>query len=399
VRAGALLLLLTAAGAQERSYEDEIAAGRSALEAGRFDEALVSFQRASALRPDDWRSHTYRSLTLIQIAQGTADPHEREARLMGAERVAGDLVKQGIVEFHDPLYRFLRGLVLSVSGQYGKAYDILTQALRAPQEKFDRYEEIDLQASLQRARSVSAIQVAVLLIARGKFEEAENLLKIAVAGLPKGDPEWARLHRVYAAVSENLDRIDEAIGHLRSCLELSKDIPEAVDELTATIALVYLNHEETEKARAVLSEARKDSEQPDLVLARASLVAKDALRERGARLDEAMAYVKEAMSSCPPERRYWLVLVYRNLLLSKVGPNEAQTPEGRALIEEALAIFLKEIERRPECPPLYFAVYRCYKLLGNTEEELRYQDLHATRKREFRSMDQYDYRGWPRCGS
>lgn len=172
-----------------------------------------------------------------------------------------------------------------------------------------------------------------------------------------------------------------------------------VQELTATIAVIHIVHEEVEKGRAVLAEAPKDSRQPDLVAARCTLVVKDALRERGERLDEAMTVLREAMRSAAAENVYRLALLYRDVLLTRIGPREAQTPEGRALLEEAIAIFQREIELRPECPPLYFAIYRCYKLLGDAEQERRYQDLHEGKKKEFEHQEKYDQNGHPRCGN
>jgi hypothetical protein len=182
-------------------------------------------------------------------------------------------------------------------------------------------------------------------------------------------------------------------------MELTKHDPVAVEELTATIALIHLVHEEIDKGRAVLAELPEDSTQPDVVAARCTLVMKDALRDRGDRLDEGLAYVKELLRSHPADTAYRLVLIYRTLLDAKVGPREAQTAEGRALLEEAIPIYKREIDRRPECPPLYFALYRIYKLLGNAEEERRYQDLHERKKKDFEHQEKYDQRGWPRCGN
>lgn len=394
-----LLLLAAAAAAQGRPYEAEIVAGREAFEASKYTEALTCFKRAAALRPGDWRGHTYESLTLIQLAQGTNDARRREAMLIEAERAAGELVKNGIADFHDPIYRFVRGLIYSLSGDHGKAYVVLNEALRSPREKFTPYEEIELYRSVQRALSVCATQIAMQLIARGQFERAEIELGTAAKGIPEGDPERPRLERLFAAVCENLGKIDKAVEHLQTCIKLSKDDPEVVDELTGTVAMIYINHEDTDKGRAVLDQSSKGSHQPDLVVARCTLAVKDALRERGKKIDEAMAYLRDQMRASPPERLYGLVLLYRDLVLSKVGQREAQTPEGKTLLEEAIPVFLREIDRRPECPPLYFALYRCYKLLGNEEEERRYQDLHERKKKEFEHMDKYDHRGWPRCGA
>jgi tetratricopeptide (TPR) repeat protein len=399
VRTAALLLLAAFAAAQARPDDAEIAAGRKAFEAGNYDEAVACFARARALAPDDWRGHAYQSLTLIQQAQGDTSRRRREVLLREAELIAGELVKRDLVDFHDPLYRLIKGLVYSLEGDHGKAYTVLGEALRAPREKFAPYDEIELHKMVQRAFAVSAIRVALHLITQGKFQQAEIELENASRGLPEDDPERRMLERLFAAVSENVNKLDKAIAHLRTCIELSKADPVAVEELTGTIALIYLNHEEIEKGREVLAEAPKESRQVDVVVARCTLACKDALRERGTRLDEAMAYVREAMRSCPPENVYRLVVIYRDLLLTKVGIREAQTPEGQALLKEAIPILEREIDRRPECPQLYFALYRIHKLLGNAEQERRYQDLHDRKKKDFEHLEKYDQHGWPRCGN
>ncbi len=399
MRTAALLLLAVAAAAQGRPDDAEIAAGRRAFEASSYDEAIACFARARVLDPDDWRGHVFQSLTLVQQAQGGTGTRRREDLLREAELIAGELVKRDLVDFHDPLYRFIKGLVYSIEGDDGKAYATLGEALRAPREKFAPYEEIELHRMVQRAFAVSGTRVALRLITLGQFEKAEIELETAARGLPEDDPERRLLERLFAAVSESLGKLDEAVGHLRNCIEMSSNNPVAVEELTGTIALIYLTHEEIEKGRAVLAEAPKDSRQADLVAARCMLACKDALRERGTRLDEAMAYVREAMRSYSPEHVYRLVLLYRDLLLTKVGMREAQTPEGQALLKEAIPIFRREIDRRPECPQLYFVLYRVYKLLGDAEQERRYQDLHERKKKDFEHQEKYDQHGWPRCGT
>jgi tetratricopeptide (TPR) repeat protein len=397
VRTLALLLLAAAASAQGRPADADIAAGRDAFDAGKYTDAITCFARARLADPRDWRGHAYTSLTLLQQAM-----RETGARRLDlareAERVAGELVKLDLCDFHDPLYRFIKGLVCSLEGDDAKAYVTLSEALRSPPEKFAMYEEVELHRQVQRAYAVCGIRVAGILLAAGRFELAETEMTKAGALLPEDDPERARFERVFAAVSENLNKIDKAIAHLRACIALSKD-PAVVDELTGTIALIHINNEQLEKGREVLAQASKESRQPELVAARCTLIVRDALREGGARLDEALSQLRDAMLPYPPEQVYRLVLLYRDLLLTRVGMREAQTPEGQALLKDALPIFLREIERRPECPPLYFAVYRVYKLLGDAEQERRYQDLHERRKKEFEQLDKYDQYGRPRCGN
>lgn len=397
MRPTALLLLCVAAAAQGRPADGDIAAGRQAFDEGKYGDAITCFARARLVDPLDWRGHAYTSLTLIQQAMRETGVR-RQDLVREAERVGGELVKLDLCDFHDPLYRFIKGLVSSIEGNDTRAYVIFGEALKAPPEKFARYEEVELFRQLQRACAVCGIRVAGILLAAGRFELAETEMEKAAALLPKDDPERARFERVFAAVSENVNKIDKAVAHLRACIALSKD-PAAVDELTGTIALIYINHEELEKGREVLAHASKESRQPELVAARCTLLVRDALREGGARLDEAMSQLRDAMRPYPQEQVYRLVLLYRDLLLTRVGAREAQTPEGQALLKEAVPILLREIERRPECPPLYFALYRVFKLLGDAEQERRYQDLHERRKQEFESLDKYDQYGRPRCGN
>lgn len=398
MKPAALLLLAAAALAQGRPDQAEIEAGRAAFDAAKYDDALACFVRACALDPQDWRGHAYQSLTLVQLAMGDSDPRRREGLLREAESVGGDLVKRNLVEFHDPLYRFIRGIVLSVQGDDAKAYAVLGDALRAPREKFAPYDEIELHRMVARAFAVSAIHVALRFITQGQFEQAEIELENAARYLPEDDSEQRMLQRLFAATSESLSKVDKAVGHLRKCIELSKGDQPAIDELMGTIAVIYLTHEEIDEGRKVLEEAPKDSRQPDLVAARCTLVAKEALRDP-AKLDDGISYLRAAMRTYPPENVYRLVLLYRDLLFTKVGQREAATPEGKALLDEAIPIFKREVDRRPECPPLYFALYRIYKFLGDGEQERRYQDLYERKKKDFEHQERYDQHGWPRCGN
>jgi tetratricopeptide (TPR) repeat protein len=390
------LLLLAAAARAQGPHDAEILAGRQAFEARKYEEAIACFRRAAAINPADWRGHAYESLALLQLAMVEPDRNEREALLREAERVAGELVKRNLLEFHDPLYRLVRGLSQYIQGDYARAHATLAEALRTPSQKFARYAEIDLHRSVQRAFSLAAMRIAQRLVAAGRFEEAEIELGNAAKGIPDDDPERPALERLLAAVAENLSKYDKAVAHLRKCIELRKDDAATVHELTGTIALIYLLREEYDKGRAVLDEAPKDSRQPDLVVARCTLIVKEALRDRS-RLDAAIASLKATMRSHPPEYVYRLALLYRDLVFAKVGQQEVGTPEGRALLDEAMAIFKREIERRPECPQLYYALYRAYKLLGDAEQERRYQELHELKKKELDRLEKYDERGAPRC--
>jgi tetratricopeptide (TPR) repeat protein len=269
--------------------------------------------------------------------------------------------------------------------------------VRAPRDKFRRYDEINLRGLADRAFAISGIEYGTSLIMLGGFEEADVVLEEAARYLPDNDPERRVVERLLAVTAERLGKREKAVAHIRTCIALSKSDAWTVQELLATITLIELTAEDLEAGRKALAEAPADSRHPDVVAARCTLVTKEALRDM-TRLDEAIGHVREAMRSHPPDDTYRLVRLYKDLVLTKVGAREAQTPEGKALLEEAIGICKHEIDLRPECPPLYFAVYRMYKLLGNAEQEIRYQELHERKKKEWEHKEKYDQRGRPRCG-
>jgi tetratricopeptide (TPR) repeat protein len=395
-RAVLALLLGTVAHAQERPADAEIALGRAAFDAGEYQEALARFARAAEIDPDDWRGYACHALTLVRQAAAEPDHRRREGVLREAERVAGILVKRRLIEFHDPLYRFVQGIVLQVGGEDAKAREALSDALRAPRERYARYEEIGFRRMVERAFAISSLRIGWRHVAAGRFEDADTELKIAARYLPAGDPEQSRLERLLAAAAEALGRRDEAVAHVRRAIDLAKDARE-VDELRGTIAMIHLASEDFEKARAALAEARADSRHPEIVAARCTLLAKEALRER-TKLDDALAAVRDAFRACPPEDAYRIAMAFVDLVLAKVGPREAATPDGRALLEEAAGISKRQIELRPECPPPYHALSRIHALLGDAEEARRLEGLHESRKRDWAHQEKYDHRGRPRCG-
>ena len=382
--------------AQPRRNDADIAAGRRLFETGKLDEAMKHFARAQALEPDDWRGYAYVSMTLLQKAATEKDRRRRLGLLDEAQKVAAVLVKRGLVDLRDPLYKFIRGVALSLSGEDSKAYYEMKAALRSPASAFARYEEIELRSNVRRSYGVAALAIAARLINVAKFEDADTELAEAGKYIPEDDPNRARHQRLTAVVSEHLSQIDRAVEHLRNCIRLSGDAPEVRDELLGVIAMIYLNNERIEEGRRVLEEeADKKSNHRDLVAARCTLHYKVALRERGEALDEALRYFRKVIATYPVEERYRLVDQFVALVLAKVGP--AQVEQEKSLLEEAIDMALPEIERRPECPSLYYGLYRIYKLLGDTKQEIRYQALHERKKKDWEHKEMYDASGRPRC--
>ena len=83
------------------------------------------------------------------------------------------------------------------------------------------------------------------------------------------------------------------------------------------------------------------------------------------------------------------------LILEKVGPRDAD--KERALLDSAVRLAKIEIDRRPECPSLYFFLHRIYKLLGKENLAIHYQDLHARKKDEYDRKEHCDELGRPLC--
>jgi tetratricopeptide (TPR) repeat protein len=392
-----LCALCTRAGAQ--GYVDEIKAGRRHYEAGRFDEALPHFARARTLDPDDWRGHAWQIFTLIEQARGAEDQARRLALLREAEAVTSVLVKRKLVLFQDPLYKFALGIVHDLRGDQAKAFDFFQQAYRAPRDRFPRYREIQLRPNVERAFAMASVQLATWLIMRGgsrQFERADRLLEEAARLLPQDDPERILLERQLAVVSENLQHHEKAIGHLRRCIELIKDDPQTAQELTAAIALIYFNTEQFENGAKVLKELPPDCQHPEVIAARATAHYKQGMAAPdGEEMATAIAHHREGIRKLAVRDRNRLVVPFVELVLEKVGPRDVE--KERALLREAEQMAKREIDIRPECPSLYFHLYRLYRLLGKENLAIHYQELHKQKKEEYSDKDHYDDRGRPRC--
>ncbi|MHC4163498.1 MAG: tetratricopeptide repeat protein, partial [Planctomycetota bacterium] len=222
------------------------------------------------------------------------------------------------------------------------------------------------------------------------------LLEEAARLLPQDDPDRILLERQSAVVSENLQRYDKAIQHLRRCIELTKGDPRAVQGITGAIAMIYFDSEKFEKGAKVLQELPPDCKHPEVIAARAMAHYKQAIAAPdGEEMDAALAHHREAIQKLAVRDRNRLVVPFVELVLEKVGPRDVE--KERALLKEAEQMAKREIDIRPECPSLYFHLYRIYRLLGKENLAIHYEDLHKQKKEEYRHKDHYDGRGRPRC--
>jgi len=402
MRAAACALLLcalplSAQSLAAASYPQEIAKGVQLFQDGKYDEAVSHFARARQIDPTDWRGHAWQSMALVQEAlEERRNPARSGELLLQGERVASDLIKRAGLGFTNPLYEYILGVIASVRNDDTAAWTLLKKAATAPRERYAPYEDILLRLNARRAYAKASTRLATRLIVIGEFEHADKYLAIADRNLPKDDPSRQMLERKMGVVAEYLGRLDEAVQHLRNCIAMNKDRPEVKLELTGSIAMIWFAAEKLEKGKAALAELPADCDHPEVLVARAMLLYKEALRDpEGPVMDKAIAYHLEVMDKLAAEDVYRLAEQFADLVMEKVSPREVQA--NRALLEKTVAMVLRELKRRPECPGLYFALYRLYKLLGNDEKTSLYQELHARKKKEWEHKEQYDQRGRPRC--
>ena len=115
----------------------------------------------------------------------------------------------------------------------------------------------------------------------------------------------------------------------------------------------------------------------------------------GEEMATALTHHRDALKKLAVRDRNRLVVPFVELVLEKVGPRDVE--KQRALLREAEQLAKREIDLRPECPSLYFHLYRIYRLLGKENLAIHYQDLHKQKKDEYSDKDHYDARGRPRC--
>ncbi len=112
-------------------------------------------------------------------------------------------------------------------------------------------------------------------------------------------------------------------------------------------------------------------------------------------LDKALDEHRRVMKILAQHEVYRLAEQFADIVLEKVGPRDVE--KEVKLLDETIALLEQERARRPECPGLYFALYKLHKLRGAKEKEVYYQELHTRKKAEWDRKAQYDANGRPRC--
>ena len=214
--------------------------------------------------------------------------------------------------------------------------------------------------------------------------------------LPKDDAGWIDM-RSLAVLDEAHNRWESAIQRLHKCIEMSENRPQMQLEFRGTIAQIYFKNQRYEDGIKILAEVPEDSTNPEIVAARCTARMHAALRgsARDERVDKALVYYRKALETFPKDDRHRLVEQYTQIVLRKVGVREAQ--QERALLEDAARRMLVEMKVRPECPSIYFQLYKLYKLLGDTKKENEFEALHRKKRAEFEGKARFDTRGRPRC--
>lgn len=397
-----LLLLAASVLAQDqvppKVYYETIGKGVELYNTGKYDEALTQFARARRLAPFDWQGHAWQAFTLLQQAIQEKAPQRKAALTREAESMTAMLVKQCGMLFQHPLRHYILGLAASVRGEQERALQHLTKAYTAPPSMFQAFNVIQLRNHVARAYSRALTEYAKRFILQGLFEQADPLLQRAERIMPANDKLGQRdLQRSLAVVDEGLSRNESAVKRLRKCIELNDDRPELQVEFIGTIAHIYFKSQRYKEGLAALAEAPADSQHPEILSARCAALLHPALEAApdSKKVDEAIRFFRDAMAKYPKDEVYRLVEDYATLILHKVGRREAK--KERALLEETVKRLLVEVEIRPECPSLYFLLYKLYKLLGDKENEIKFQNLHAQKKKEYEGKARFDHRGRPRC--
>ena len=391
-----LCLLLSPTAAQENSFEAAHQSGWKSYYAREFDDALVHFANARALAPNRWEGHAGQALTIIHQALMERDGRRRIALTREAEAMTVELVKKSGLMFQHPLRNYILGLCATARGEVKRAADILQRAHSAPQSMFLAFESIDLRGHVSRAYGRALMDLGKRFIILGQWNTATPILERATRVLPKDDGGWNELMRSMAVLDEAHKRWESAIQRLHKCIEMEKR-PQLKLEFRGTIAQIYFKNQRFEDGRKILAEVPEDSTNPEIVAARCTARMHAALRgsARDERIDKALAYYRKALETFPKDDRHRLVEQYTQIVLSKVGVREAQ--QERALLEDAVRRMLIEMKVRPECPSIYFLLYKLYKLLGNVEKENEFEALHRKKRAEFEGKARFDTRGRPRC--
>ena len=403
----AVLLLFCAAAPAQESYADALNAGIRLYEAGtgdpsKYEQAITRFAQARRLNPGDWRGHAWQAMTLLQLAVLEKESFDRRVALTReAESMTAMLVQQAKLPFQHPLRLYILGLGASLRGERERAVNYLGRGARNNPQLLEGFDlgGVELKELLNRAYARALHDLAKRYILKGKFEQSDPILVEAAKMMPAGDNVGRRdLERSRAVVDEGMGRLESAVKRLYKCIELYKrDRPDLQEEFLGTIALIYFKWEKYERGLEVLAEVPEGSTHPDILYARCTAHLHPALRAKpnDEKVAAAITYYQKAMEIYPQTDVHRLVEDYARLVLHKVGPREAK--QEKPLLEDALRRLLREIERRPECPAFYFLAYRAYKLLGDARNEIKYQDLHTRKKKEFLGKAVFDHRGRPRC--
>ncbi len=379
-------------------YVQLLSQGRKLLNARKWSEAAEIFRRARELVPTDWRGHAFQAVAHIQDAVEETEPDRRMGLLQQAGRIASDLPKRAGTRMTDPMYLYLRGVIMSAKSRDEQAYRTLSRVMKAPRPMLARYQDLQLADNAKMAFAQASLRLAGRMMTNGEFAKSLPVLQKANQGLDKLQGSRsirALLERRLGVACEQIANYDNAIKHLKKCIELNDDRA-LTEELTASIALILFNLERMDEGRKILHELGRETTHPEVTAARCMMRYKLAMRAPDGRvMDDALRYIREAMKKFPERDRYFLAKLLADLALEKVQPADAAN--HRPLLLEMVQTLKTEADHRPECPGVYYRLRRLLQLLGDHKQELYYDRLFAAKKRDFDQKQKYDHQGRPRC--
>ena len=204
-------LLLASAALPALDVTRHLEAGRTALEAGRWTAAEMSFRRAAGEDPGSLEAQ-------IGVARAVAGRGEVEVALSGLRRVAEGWIRAGAYADATRLLEVGSGL-----GPPDRAVLVMLGRARVLNRRYLAAEEPLARVYDSGQEDPEAmLYYAAALWENGRLARAEEVLRRAVESGGEASPALYQLGRLLLWQS----RFDEAIALLRRCVELA---PEAVD--------------------------------------------------------------------------------------------------------------------------------------------------------------------------
>ncbi|MEZ4218784.1 MAG: tetratricopeptide repeat protein [Myxococcota bacterium] len=364
--AAALCLALAACKSDEQKLAEFLDRGKQALDAEKYDEAVIEYRNVLQLDPNHPEAHyaLARSYTALQKLKEAywelheavrLDPSNIDARVSFAQfsLLAKDyeevLAQADAIVAQEPdrasAYT-LRGEALTALERFDEAEQAFAKAIEvakpedAPSHLSNMVQFQSRRGNLEAARTYidrlvelepSFRSYSILgrhLVRTGESAGAEAAFKKA---LEVAKQSRSVGYRNLAGFYFNEDRLGDAVATLEKGIEVADD--DGKLDLIYLLARFYISQGDTEKADALVeqaTEAKADDAQPWLVLS--------AYRGRQSDFDGALAAVDKALEIDPKNRAAQLRKAELKVDTGYRNKDDAAIAEGRAIVDDVLAV-------------------------------------------------------------